>query len=127
VLESSKNELITLDEELQIIKKYVQVENSRFDHDIDLRIQKMDKRILQMKFPPLILQSIVENAIWHGLVPLDKEMEKKIEVHYDDNSVQLIIEDNGIGLDKARQNRQKKSRKSNSLGIDNIKERLIYF
>ena len=127
VLESSKNELITLDEELQIIKKYVQVENSRFDHDIDLRIQKMDKRILQMKFPPLILQPIVENAIWHGLVPLDKEMEKKIEVHYDDNSEQLIIEDNGIGLDKARQNRQKKSRKSNSLGIDNIKERLIYF
>ena len=127
VLESSKNELITLDEELQIINKYVQVENSRFDDDIDLRIQKMDKRILKMKFPPLILQPIVENAIWHGLVPLDKEKEKKIVVHYDENSEELIIEDNGIGLDKARQYRYKRSRKSNSLGIDNIKERLIYF
>lgn len=127
VLESSKNELISLDEELQIIHKYVQVENSRFDDDIDLQVQKMDKRVLQMKVPPLILQPIVENAIWHGLVPLNKGKQKQIRIHHDEDREQLIIEDNGIGLNKVREDHGKRNKKRNSLGIENIRERLIYF
>ena len=126
VLDSSKNDLISLDQELQIIDKYVQVENTRFSDEIDYSRQKLDKNIAQIKIPPLILQPLVENAIWHGLAPLN-EKTKELRIYFDEQEERLIIEDNGIGLQQAKNKRQRRKIKRESLGIDNIKERLVYF
>ena len=126
VLDSSKNELINLDQEISIIDKYVKVENSRFSDEIQYSRTKLDKDIAEIKIPPLVIQPLVENAIWHGLAPLNGKT-KELIIYFDQFNNQLIIEDNGIGLKQAKFNGSKRKIKRDSLGINNIQERLIYF
>ena len=126
VLDSSKNELINLDQELSIIDKYVKVENSRFNDEIQYYRQKIDKDIAEIKIPPLVIQPLVENAIWHGLAPLNGKT-KALKIYFDLQNNQLIVEDNGIGLKQAKIKGSKRKIKRDSLGINNIKERLLYF
>jgi sensor histidine kinase YesM len=126
VLDSSKNELIHLDQELNIIDKYVKVENSRFTDKIHYTRTELDKDIAQINIPPLVIQPLVENAIWHGLAPLNGKT-KELIIYFDQQNNQLIVEDNGIGLKQAKIKDSKRKIKRDSLGINNIKERLIYF
>ena len=126
VLDSSKNELITLDQELKIIDKYVLVENTRLNDEIEYSRQDIDKNIGQNKIPPLILQPLVENAIWHGLAPLNGKA-KTLIIYFDQQKNQLVVEDNGVGLKQGHSNSSKRKIQRDSLGIENIRERLIYF
>ncbi|RXR20204.1 sensor histidine kinase [Flavobacterium stagni] len=128
ILESSRNDSITLTEELEIIELYMRIENIRFDNQIDFSITQDEKVGLPtVKIPSLLLQPFIENAIWHGLML--KEGEKKISIHVgvQDSRVVLTISDNGIGREKAREHREKKSFKKESLGLEFSRERLSYF
>ena len=68
VLENSEQEAITLEAELSMLRKYMDLESLRvsngFDYEINLD-PSVEEQII--KVPPLILQPIVENAIWHGI------------------------------------------------------------
>ena len=128
ILESSRTDSITLEEELEIIELYMSIENIRFDNTIHFKISKeKDIALSSLKIPSLILQPFIENALWHGLML--KEGDKKIEilVTKTEESIELAIVDNGIGREKANENREKKTFKKDSLGIEFAKERLNYF
>lgn len=128
ILESSRTDSITLEEELEIIELYMSIENIRFDNTIHFKISKENDIALgSLKIPSLILQPFIENALWHGLML--KEGDKKIEiiVTKTEESIELAIVDNGIGREKANENREKKTFKKDSLGIEFAKERLNYF
>lgn len=120
VLENSEQKEIPLDEDLKALELYMQLErfrlNNKFDYEIivDDTIDKENTLI-----PPLILQPFVENSIWHGIA--HKEGEGKILVHVQqqNNMLNCIVEDNGIGM---QPNENTKKRKS--LGMRITRERI---
>lgn len=128
LLNFAEKNFIPLDEELKILRMYVELESLRFDESFSWEITA-DESLMQdeVLVPSLMVQPFAENAIWHGL--LHKEGDKKLTIRFTNNSeeyLSCVIEDNGIGRDKAlsikESNINSKIRESKGIGI--IKERL---
>lgn len=127
VLDNSQQTYIALNEEIERLQTYLKLEEVRMQRgSIELEIVKEGglkaERIL---IPNMILQPIVENAIWHGLMPV-KTTPKIIIKVYKKGNTNCVVEiiDNGKGIDmsqlEAKQN-------EGSLAIKNIQERLFLF
>jgi sensor histidine kinase YesM len=128
ILEGSRTDSVTLEEELETIELYLNIENIRFDNTINFMINSSDKvNLSATRLPALILQPFIENALWHGLML--KEGEKNITIGVTSNNgiTCLTITDNGIGRVKAKERSDKKSFKKESLGIQFAQERLNFF
>lgn len=135
VLEMPKNETIELKKELQLVKYYLKLEEKRFDNKFKFYFEvDPDVDLTEVKIPPLLLQPFVENAIWHGLLPSNKD-EKilKIKVYKQNEAVYIIIEDNGVGIKlkkfQSLQNEfeSKGEDSKKSLGTKITKERIKQF
>ncbi|MEJ1221636.1 tetratricopeptide repeat-containing sensor histidine kinase [Sediminicola sp. 1XM1-17] len=129
ILEASSVREISLADELETVQLYMNIENIRFNDEIDFEMQ-VDENIdiHTVKIPSLILQPFLENALWHGLSA--KEGEKKVALHVsreNQNFINIAISDNGIG--RVTSERLKKNRviKRKSVGINITKERLANF
>lgn len=98
VLNHSEKNFISLNEELETIQLYLSLEELRFNHTFTYEIVVNDNiETDDVMVPSLLLQPFVENAIWHGLI--NKEGNKKLKLSFreENNMMQCIIEDNGIG------------------------------
>ncbi len=118
ILDHSHSDLISLAKELEALKLYVMMEKNRFDQSFDFEIvldETMD--LDQIEVPPLILQPYIENAIWHGLMHQEVKGSITIQINQDDDQLCFIIEDNGVGRQKASELKSKKNIKSNSYGM----------
>ncbi|WP_296703565.1 histidine kinase [Algoriphagus sp.] len=128
-LASTREKESTLQEELDTMKLYVNIENLRFDQQIHFSISGLEKVDPQkILIPSLLLQPFLENAIWHGL-SASKE-DKKLQINLltlSEEELALEIIDNGIGLPASNQNQKKKLHKSESVGISLSQERLKHF
>jgi ligand-binding sensor domain-containing protein len=116
ILENSKHKFISLEDEIEILKIYIEIEAKRFSSDFTYDV-KIDPEIDTgaIKIPPMLIQPFVENSIWHGLMP-KTEGEKKLELSFTgtDSCIICKVEDNGIGRIKAAAMKSKKH--ANSLG-----------
>ncbi|HEX7844485.1 MAG TPA: histidine kinase [Chitinophagaceae bacterium] len=128
LLKYAEKNFIPLDEELKILKMYIELESLRFDKSFHYEI-KADESFDndEVLVPSLMVQPFAENAIWHGL--LHKEGKKELTISFTNNSdeyLTCIIEDNGIGRAKAASIRDNKisSMVHESKGIHIIRERL---
>lgn len=113
VLNFSTKPFVSLQEEIEITKLNIELEQLRFENKFVFELELEDKHHLRSIFiPPLILQPIIENAIWHGLLPLKKLRKGKLLliINMKDDLLYIIIEDNGVG------------RKSNNNSISNLRE-----
>lgn len=128
ILESSRIESHSLEEELKIITLYMSIENIRFEEEIEYKIEKEPKvYISKIKVPPLFLQPFVENAIWHGLMLSEAKKVIKIRVFKEDSTVMLSIIDNGIGRKASGKLKANKSFKKESVGLKMTEERISFF
>lgn len=103
VLENSQHPLISLQEELDALKMYVDMELIRFRNNFSFQLNVNNNvNMNKVKVPPLILQPYVENAIHHGLRRSKKD-DKKVELSVISKNEYLCIEieDNGIGRNAA--------------------------
>lgn len=127
VLETSKNQVVPLKEELALIGHYLTLEENRFDNDFSYHISVNDEeKANEALIPPLLLQPYVENAIWHGLLPGNKEKkELNIEVVFKDDQAKIIIEDNGVGRVNAKKYKGNNDHKS--MGIRITQDRIDFF
>ncbi|MEA1786610.1 tetratricopeptide repeat protein [Arenibacter sp. GZD96] len=129
ILEASSMREIPLAEELETVTLYMNIENIRFNNEINFNVAVDDDiQVHQIKIPSLILQPFLENALWHGLS--SKEGEKKIELHIyrsKNGFITIAITDNGIGRACAEKIKEGKVLKRKSMGIDITKERLANF
>ena len=127
VLETSKQHLISLQEELKLSHYYLLLEENRFEDGFTFEIKGDDApEIKETVIPPLLLQPFIENAIWHGLLP--SKADKKlllIKIISDLNSLQIIIEDNGVGRNETAN--KSRSIPHKSMGMKIIKERIELF
>jgi len=117
--------MIALDEEIDRLRNYIDLENKRlenkFEYSIEIDELLEDDRIY---IPSMIIQPVVENSIWHGLATLDETGEIKISFKsYTSKSLKVVIEDNGIGLKKSSEYSAKSSQHQH-LGMQIIQKRL---
>ncbi|MFY8003736.1 MAG: sensor histidine kinase [Chitinophagaceae bacterium] len=97
-LEGSQKEKVCIDEELDMLKNYLQLEQLRFDNMFDYEIdidEQLD--VTNTEIPSMLLQPFVENAILHGLRHKKEKGFLKIVLLYQFEHILCIIEDNGIG------------------------------
>lgn len=105
ILTYSDKNFITLAKELEIIKLNVELELLRFKDKFDFILVVSDEVSLdEIEIPALITQPLIENAIWHGLLPLEglRQPMLKVNVFLAKGKPVIEIEDNGVGRsDKA--------------------------
>lgn len=101
-LDFSRREFITLQEEMEFLKLYVDLERRRFGKDIvlefDLNLQGSTEDIA---FPALLLQPLVENSIIHGLHGTTSDGKIEIRIEENGNHFNIWIADNGRGIQKS--------------------------
>lgn len=123
-LEQSRQSFISVKQCTDHLAQYLEMEKLRFEEfEYNIEIQE-DRNLENVKMAPMLVQPLVENAIWHGL--RGKEGEKKIFIRFYSYTGQLIceIEDNGIGYLKSLENKNGSLKAHRSLGITNVYERL---
>ena len=122
----SRRENITLKEELLLLTLYLQIEQLRFEEKLSYSFE-IDEKIDQEEelIPSMLLQPLVENAVNHGVFHKKGNGTVIIKIDYiDANSYQVIIEDDGIGITKAKTIYKNSSENYQSKSSEVIKERL---
>ena len=119
-LENSGSQEVTLQQEMEFLSCYLEIERIRFQNRLVTRIDLGDQT-LDARVPNLILQPIVENAIRHGIAPRSTPGSIDISAKQLDGRLRLQVRDNGPGLPEHRtsQNQFKKG-----LGLANTETRL---
>ena len=97
-LELSKLEFITLNEELDFLKGYIEMEQMRFEDKFDFEIKIQEGLNLNYKIPPLLIQPLLENAVKHGFKNIDYKGQLVLSIEQIENTLVIYIEDNGSGI-----------------------------
>ncbi len=126
VLDYSKTELITIAEEIEVIKSYVELERLRFDNKFEFKFN-VDNKLLYNKILPLITQPYIENAIWHGLMLKKTKGLLEVFIYEHEKNIIIAIDDDGIGRKKAKKLNSSKTYKKTSYGESIGFERINVF
>ena len=126
VLENSDEDFIPLTKEIELLELYVKLEHNRFKDKFDYKIS-VDETINleQFSIPPMLLQPYIENAIWHGLRYRKEKGNLEISIiKNNEDSVAIVIQDNGIGRKKSEELKTKNQLKQKSKGMSTIQNRV---
>jgi len=125
VLENSKHSFITLNEEIETLKLYLELEMLRFEGKFEYQIDMEDDiSDYDVEIPSMIIQPFLENAIWHGLMPKVGDSRLKLYFAQTDDFIICTVEDNGIGREAAAVANKGRDEKHKSTGIANTVKRL---
>ncbi len=119
MLNNAKEELIPLKNEIEFLKRYVQLEEIRFNNKFNFSVlidEVLPKHLV--KIPVMLIQPLLENAIRHGLAPSKNDKSLVLDVRNGGPFIIVDVTDNGIGW-KENTNKQHKSH-----ALENIQERL---
>jgi sensor histidine kinase YesM len=127
ILENSETPAVTLESEIALLESYMQLEELRLPGRICYKIV-VDKSVgaESTYMPSMVLQPVVENAIWHGIVHKDNGEKGNIfiDVQAGDKELLCTIEDDGVGRERAQQLRKKTIMHHKSLGMKITEDRL---
>jgi sensor histidine kinase YesM len=107
-------EATTLDQELNMIKAYLNIQKIRMGERLHFKIELPDD-LWEHPFPPMLLQPLVENAVKHGLEPKVDGGEITIKALEKDDLIRIEVMDTGLGFS---------SFQKVGVGIGNVKERI---
>jgi two-component system, sensor histidine kinase YesM len=123
---SLKQPLITIEEELNVVKNYVVIQKYRFEDRLDFHLQ-VDLDIVGFYIPKLTLQPLVENAIHYALEPKIDPCKISIYSIVDKETIKLIVEDDGPGMETTFIEKLKKGEvktRGQGVGLSNINDRI---
>ncbi len=127
---SRGRELITVSDEIEHIKSYLIIQKIRYKNKFKFSIEAQPEA-LGYKTLKLILQPIVENAIYHGVEQLYDEGIIKINVSIDGDTILFQVTDNGYGIKpdilKDILNKKANEKDSGGVGLKNVNERIKLF
>src|SRR5579862_410282 len=104
----------TLQRELDLVACYLRIQQRRFGDRLRV-IQLVAAELLDAAVPPLVLQSIVENAVVHGIAPLQRGGTVAIRAYRREEQLVLQVEDDGMGMRRAG---------SAGMGLSNARRRM---
>ncbi|MEG2931420.1 MAG: histidine kinase, partial [Ruthenibacterium sp.] len=90
--------LITLEQELQYVNFYLELQQFRFEEKLQYYITVQDDALLKATLPKLILQMAVENAVVHGIEPKFGPGHVYVEIARGEDGLVLMVEDDGMGF-----------------------------
>jgi sensor histidine kinase YesM len=115
---------ISLSEEMDYLMNYLQIQEYRYAGKITYRFS-VDEQVKEYLIPKLMLQPIVENALQHGIAPLDNMGVLQINAYQEENHIKIAIKDNGKSFNKALlQDNHYIGIESGHIGLFNISARL---
>lgn len=128
---SKGKSIITVEEELEHVKHYLIIQQMRFKNKFDYEIEAQEEA-LSCKTLKLILQPIVENAIYHGIEEMVDRGHIQIKVIRESGELMFKIIDNGLGMTQQRAEEiltgNVKSDRGSGVGVRNVHERIkLYF
>lgn len=98
ILDFSELKEISMEEEIRFLRDYIQIEALRLGKTIELQVENPDRVDLAgIKVPPLLLQPLVENSIWHGIAKTEENGHIKFLFERSEIGVQLSLRDTGKG------------------------------
>jgi len=129
ILDSSNNDLIDVNKDIQSLQLYIDLEQLRFNNKftfhcaVDARLQGGEYNV-----PALLVQPFLENAINHGIGPSDrKDLKICLKVTLNNNMIHYIIEDNGIGRNQSRIYNEMNKPFHKSVGMKLTQDRINIF
>ena len=125
-LDHSTKGILTLEEEIRTLNMYLELEKLRFEDSLEYTIETTKTINPELiSIPTMLIQPYVENALKHGL--LHKKTDRKLTVSFSKFSegiIQCIIEDNGVGREKSKALKRKRSQQHKSFALKATNERL---
>jgi len=127
ILEMSSKNLVTLNEEIEIDKLYIELECMLLDEEFEFILDVDEKIDLhRTEIPALLIQPFIENAFKHGL--RHKKGKKKLSISFekstDNNWLYITISDNGIGFQASQKINERNTNKHTSFATSAIEKRL---
>lgn len=124
------SEWISFAEELSAVEKYLEIQSIRYSKIMDYKIV-VGEELYSFKVPKMILQPLVENAIYHGIKPAGRPGHILIIGELCENEVTISVIDDGVGMSKEEfadvLQGKKRSVSQESFGVKNVAERLKLF
>lgn len=130
-LSKGKN-IISVENELEHVRNYLTIQNIRYKNKFTYDIQA-EREVLDLCSIKLIIQPLVENAIYHSMEFMDGDGEILIKAYIEEEELYIDIIDNGLGMTEEEvenllKNVKKNKTKGSGIGLKNVNERIkIYF
>ena len=121
---SNGHEKIPLKDEIMHTKEYLFIQKQRYEDKLSYFFNIEDESLLSIEVPKIIIQPIVENSIYHGIKNLSENGIITIDVYRENSAINILIKDNGIGFEKAK---QFKKSKTGGVGIKNVDKRIKFY
>lgn len=121
----SPDNIISLEDELERIQLYLSLESMRFKDRFDYEINVKNVDVESEFIPSMIMQPFVENSIIHGILPNeDKKGLIRIDVEIKNDYIEILIEDNGIGIKNSLSNKSRVNGDHKSQGMEITSKRI---
>ena len=121
-LRGAESEWAVLEDEIEFVRAYLEVERARFGERLQVDIQ-IAPEVRSARIPTMMVQTLVENAVKHGLSELLGPAVVGVYASRQDDRVVVAVTDNGEGFN-ARPGRRPADRRSGGYGLANIRQRL---
>lgn len=124
---SNDQEEVELEKEIEYVKNYLTIQKMRYKDKLEFFIY-VDPRVAHVPVIKLVLQPLVENAIYHGIKYKETKGNLKIYAKPVDGRVEIVVADDGIGMDEDVMehifDEHWKEQKRNGVGVPNVQKRL---
>jgi LytS/YehU family sensor histidine kinase len=117
-LHQMRESTTTLGREVDLVTAYLEILKVRMEDRLSVVID-VPAGLRSAAFPPMMLQSLVENAVKHGLEPCAEAATLRVGAEVSDGSLRVTVADTGIGFDP-----ENRATRGTGLGLANIRERL---
>ena len=128
---SNEDELVSIGQEIEYARGYLTIQKMRYKDKLEFRIE-VEPSILNIRLIKLVLQPVIENAIYHGLKYKESRGLLLVKGFMKNGNAVLQVIDNGVGMDQETLDhiyeRHKVDYHSNGVGIYNVQKRLqLYY
>ncbi len=130
---SKGKSIITVRDELEHVRNYLMIQQMRFKNKFTYKIHAADE-VLELASLKLMLQPLVENAIYHGMEFMDGDGEIGVKAYLDLGELWFEVRDNGLGMTEEQTKNllgdspHVSSRRGSGIGVKNVNERIrLYF
>ena len=119
---NQSKDLISLSDEINHVRQYLFIQKQRYGDKLEYEINEnpaFDKLVL----PKLVLQPLVENALYHGIKEKEGQGHIRVSVQKQDSGLVIRIEDDGVGFQAAGDSSQSQLKRG-GVGLQNVDQRL---